>query len=169
MQNYQDVFIGYVDILGYKTAEESLDRLGPQSSAEIIKRMWYFLQRRTETYIDHYSEITWMRYGDGYFCHSHDEKIQHLSRMIKDSCNLIALTLNGTIPLRMAITQGNIKIDIPDSGATVTGPGWNQLCDLEGKLASMGGFLYLPGYDGKHDATVQELIQTYPHWLMKRT
>lgn len=160
MQNYQDVFIGYVDILGYKTAEQSLDRLGARPSSKIFSNMWHFLQRRTEAYNDHYSEITWMRYGDGYFCHSHDEKIQHLSRMVKDSCNLIALTLNDTIPLRMAITQGHIKIDLPDSGATVTGPGWTHLDGLERKLAWMGDLLHLPSYDGKHHATIQDLIQT---------
>ena len=73
---------------------------------------------------------------------------------------LIALALNGTIPLRLAITQGDIKIDEPERGATVSGPGWDRLRDLEKRLDWMGGFLYLPNYDGKHYPTVTNLVQT---------
>ncbi|MFX1375702.1 MAG: hypothetical protein ACFFA0_07810, partial [Promethearchaeota archaeon] len=80
--------------------------------------------------------------------------------MIKDCCMLIALSLNQSIPLRVAITQGDIKCSTSPGRQTLSGSGWERLKELEGMLDWMGGFLYLPVYDGSHHSTIQKLIQT---------
>jgi len=160
MKSYTNVFIGIVDILGYTETELRLDRLGKGPAEALLTSIFAFLDRWTKNFHDRYNSITWIRYGDGYIFYSLDENIDHLSRMIKHCCMLISMALNQSYPLRIAIIQGDIKVDNPPGGTTVSGTGWGELRKLENALDWMGGLLYLPNYDGTHQSTVQTLIQT---------
>lgn len=158
MKAYSNVYIGIVDILGYTDLESRLNRLGEEPSTELLSRMFNFLEGTINKFND--SHITWIRYGDGYVIYSHKNNIDSLSKIIKDCCYLISIALTQTIPLRIAITQGNIKIDNPPDGLTVSGNGWSELINLEQALNWMGGFLYLSIFDGTHSNIIKELIQT---------
>ena len=159
METYTNVYIGIVDILGYTDNEKRLDKLGKQPSAEILSMLFRFLDSLIKGFND--SHITWIRYGDGYVFYSHEEKIDNLSKIIKACCRIISMALIDSIPLRIAITQGDIKIDnLPQGGTTVSGTGWGEFKKLEKALNWMGGFLYIPTYNGTHYSTVQNLIQT---------
>ncbi len=162
MKSYTNVFFGIVDILGYTNTELRLDSLGKQPAEALLRRIFTFLDRWTKSFHDTYNDIIWNRYGDGYIFYSIDEKIDHLSKMIKNCCMLISMALNQFYPLRIAITQGDIKVDIVDNppGVTVSGTGWGEIRKLESALDWMGGVLYLPIFNGSHYNTVQKLIQT---------
>lgn len=160
-KNLSSVFIGLVDILGYKNAEKHIDQYGPQVASAIIEKMYNALDTHTSAYNNNSDAVHWIRYCDGYVFFSETKDIEHLATMVKDASHLIALSLCQSIPLRIAITQGDIKIVEPQQdGLSITGSGWSALQILEKSLDWMGGWLYLPNYDGVHHDTVQNLIQT---------
>ena len=159
MKNYASVFIGVVDILGYSKAEQHIDQFGNQAASAILKNVYDCLDTYTSQY--NINGVRWIRYGDGYVFYSETNDVEHLAKMIKDASKLIALSLCQSIPLRIAITQGDIKIiDTQQDGLSITGSGWNVLQSLEKALDWMGGWLYLPNYDNKHHPTVTKLIST---------
>jgi hypothetical protein len=168
MKNLNSVFIGIVDILGYSVAEKHIDQYGNQAASEILGGMYTFLDTQIASY-NNKNSINWIRYGDGYVIYSDTDDINLLSTIIKDSINLIALSLNQSIPLRIAITQGDIKIiDTRQNGLSITGSGWNTLLDLEKSLDWMGGWVYLPNYENKHHQTITDLIGT-THLVIQQT
>jgi len=159
MEIFQNVFIGFVDILGYTNFENKLEGYGIDAAKAIETNMF----NKLDTFIDQFrrrTSITWIRYSDGFVFYSQDGAIDNLSEMVKTNCMLLALSLNSSIPLRIAITQNTINIDNADSGTTISGRGWSMLSEIENSLNWMGGFLYLPNYNGAHHETVQGLIQT---------
>ncbi len=160
MKNLSSVFIGIVDILGYTNAECRIDQYGSDASSQILKDMYNSLDTRVENYKN--ENVHWMRYGDGYVFYSETNDIEFLATMIKNAINLLGLSLSQSIPLRIAITQGNIKIIEPDDkvGLTITGAVWNELQKLEKSLDWMGGMLYLPNYDNHHHQMIKQLIST---------
>lgn len=159
MKSLTSVFIGIVDILGYSKAEEHIDKYGSEASAAIIKKIYDSLDNYVYSFEK--DEIHWIRYGDGYVFYSESDDIENLELMIKDASKLIALEAINYIPLRIAITQGDIKIDeSKQDGLSITGSGWNSLQKLEKALDWMGGWLYLPNYDNRHHPTVTKLIST---------
>ena len=91
MESYNNVYIGYVDILGYKNIERRLDPFGKEASAELISRILSFLDSLMEKFDD--TQFTWKRYGDGYVLFSHNEEIDNLSKIIKNCCYLISMAL----------------------------------------------------------------------------
>ena len=159
MKTYDNVFIGIVDILGYKNLENKLNSYKRDASEALLHRMYTQLDQSVE-YVIRNSDINWMRYGDGYVFHSPDSNVNYLSNMVKISCRLIAQALNASFPLRIAITQNSINVDNPAAGLTISGPGWLELMEIEKALDWMGGFLYLPRSDGTHQKTLEELVQT---------
>lgn len=160
-KNLYSVFIGVVDILGYKTAEKHIDQYGPQAASAIIERMYNALDTHTSSFNNNSDAVHWIRYGDGYVFYSETKDVEQLTTMIKSASHLIALSLCQSIPLRIAITQGDIKIIKPQQdGLSITGAGWDALQNLEKALDWMGGWLYLPGYDNHHHPTITELIRT---------
>jgi len=157
MKEYSNAFIGKIDILGYDNLENRLDlRARAAKETEIFD----FLDKQMSSNFDNYSEIKWVRYGDGYIISSIDDNPSHLEKIIIGCRMLIAMSLERTIPLRVAITQKTINIDISDKGSTVSGPGWECLRSIEKSLEWMGGFLYLPNYDGRHYPIIKKLIET---------
>lgn len=160
MKEYSNAFIGKIDILGYDNLEKRLDKLGKSPSEALIKQIFDFLDKQMSSNFDKYSEIIWIRYGDGYVISSIDDDPSHLEKIIIGCRMLIAMSLVKTIPLRVAITQKTIKIDKSDKGSTVSGPGWKCLRIIEESLEWMGGFLYLPNYDGRHHPIIMKLIET---------
>lgn len=159
MEIIQDVFIGIVDILGYKNLEARLKSSGIRPSAALITKMFKYLDVIMEEFRKS-TNIVWTRYGDGYVFYSQDSSIDNLSKMVKKNCMLIALSLIQSIPLRIAITQNTINVDNVRNGITISGSGWDVLRKIEKSLNWMGGFLYLPNFDANHYETVQNLIQT---------
>jgi hypothetical protein len=159
MEIYSNAFIGIVDILGYGKLETRLKEYGIDPSIAIITQIFSFLDNIVDR-LQKNTNITWNRYGDGYVCYSKDSDIENLCEMVKRNCMLIALSLNQSIPLRIAITQNTISVDITMNGLTISGQGWDVLIEIEKSLDWMGGFLYLPNFDGSHYDTVQNLIQT---------
>jgi len=160
MTEYTNAFIGIIDILGYDNLEKRLDKYGKSPSEALIKQIFDFLDKQMSSNFNKYSEIIWVRYGDGYVISSIDDDLSHLEKIINGCRMLIAMSLESTIPLRVAITQKNIKIDKSDKGVSVSGPGWEDLRILEESLEWMGGFLYLPNYDGRHHPIIKKLIET---------
>jgi hypothetical protein len=168
MKNLISVFIGIVDILGYSEAEKHIDQYGKQASSQILGEMYKFLDTKISVY-NRKDDIHWIRYGDGYVFYSDTDEINLLSAIIKDAINLIALSLNKSIPLRIAITQGDLKIiDTQQNGLSITGSGWNTLLNLEKSLDWMGGWVYLPNYDNNHHQTITDLIRT-THLIIQQT
>ena len=104
MQVHQDAFIGYVDILGYNRLETRLNQLGQAVSSALLARVFQFL----DTYAVSNSAaqgVTWIRYGDGYVSYASGDDIENLVTMAGQATTLLALALNQSIPLRVAITQ----------------------------------------------------------------
>ena len=159
MEIFQDVFTGIVDILGYGNLETRLKKYGIAPSAAIITNIFSFLDNIIDG-LRKSTSITWIIYGDGYVFYSQDSGINNLSEMVKKNCRLLAFSLNQSIPLRIAITQNTINVDSTGNGTTISGQGWDMLRKIEKSLNWMGGFLYLPNYDGSHHETVRSLIQT---------
>ena len=158
-KNYSSVFIGVVDILGYTNAEQHIDQYGSQAASAILKDVYNRLDQITSPF--NINGICWIRYGDGYVFYSETNDVEHLDKMIKDASKLIAFSFCQSIPLRIAITQGNIKIiGTRQKGLSITGSGWSALQSLEKALDWMGGWLYLPSYDNQHHPTVTKLIST---------
>jgi len=110
MIEYTNAFIGIIDILGYDKLEKRLDKYGKSPSEALIKQIFDFLDKQMSSNFDNYSEIKWVRYGDGYIISSIDDNPSHLEKIIIGCRMLIAMSLEKTIPLRIAITQKNIKI-----------------------------------------------------------
>ena len=159
MEIFQNVFIGFIDILGYTNLENKLLSYGIEPSKAIITNMF----TKLDTFIDGFrkkTNITWIRYSDGFVFYSQDGAINNLFEMVKTNCMLLALSLNASIPLRIAITQNTLNIDNAEIGTTISGRGWGVLSEMEKSLNWMGGFLYLPNYDGTHHETVLSLIKT---------
>lgn len=158
MESYTNVYIGLVDILGFSNISKNLDRLGDKPSTAIISRMLDFLGRLVHRSKN--SNISWIRLQDGYLCYSHENNIDYLEDIIRDCCYLISMALTQTIPLRCAITQGDIKIgNPPDGGISVFGYGFENLVKLEKALTWMGGFLYIPNLNDP-EKTLKKLIKT---------
>lgn len=161
MENLSSVFIGIVDILGHKKAEQHIDQYGPQAASAKLGGVYNTLNKYTLVYNNNDNGVRWLQYLDGYVFYSETNNVAHLATMIKDASKLIALSLIESIPLRIAITQGDIKIIKSDEdGLSVTGSGWTALQKLENSLDWMGGWLYLPSYDNHHHPTVTKLIST---------
>ena len=159
MKNLSSVFIGIVDILGYTNAEHCIDQYGTEASSQILGRLYSSLDTQVENYKN--GGVHWIRYGDGYVFYSETKDIELLATMIKNAINLLALSLCQSIPLRISITQGDIKIiDAGQSGLSITGTGWNALQTLEKSLDWMGGCLYLPHYDNHHYPMIKQLLTT---------
>ena len=165
MHTIPNVFVGVVDILGYDSLETTVQRFGVESSQALMTEVY----QRLESTINGFrtgSSITWHQYGDGFVFHSPTDDIAHLPVFVQQSCTLLALSLNQSIPLRVAITQNTLNIDKIANGLTISGPGWTVLREIEKSLNWMGGLLYLPTYDGTHDPTVTHLVNTT--WLVIR-
>ena len=92
------VFIGLVDILGYKSLENILKRFDPETSQALKDKIFNQLDQFTDM-LKASSDITWERYGDSYVIYSPDDNTQWLSEMVKKSCKLIAFSLKASIPL----------------------------------------------------------------------
>jgi len=157
MNTYSDVFVGIVDILGYKNVEESARNYGKATEKAILSNILDTLDNLAST-VWNYPSVQWSRYGDGYIFFSKDEDPIHLLNIIERAARYLALTLNSGIPIRLVITQGDFNEDFKSSGGTVSGRAWNILLDLEKALNWMGGLLYFPQYDGKIDPTVKNMI-----------
>ena len=144
MENLTSVFIGIVDLLGYSRAEKYIDQHGPQAASAILATVYEFLDTQTSVH-NKTDDIHWVRYGDGYVFYSDTKNVDLLATMIKSASTLIALSLQQAIPLRIAITQGDVKIiDTQQKGLSITGSGWNALLSLEKALDWMGGWVTLP-------------------------
>lgn len=159
MKLYENVFIGMIDILGYNNLENKLSSYDVITSEALLDKVFSELDQFIDM-LKGSSDITWRRYGDGYVFYSSDDNIQWLPEMIKKSSKLIAFSLNASIPLRIVVTQNTINVDKTETGLTISGPGWEVLRATENSLNWMGGFLYLPNYDGTHHDIVQYLIKT---------
>lgn len=160
MENYTSVFIGIVDILGYSNLEHHLDQENKGVASHFITNLFSSLDQQVDLF-NQEKNIHWVRYGDGYVFYSQNNDMRCLIKMVKDSSRLIALSLTNTIPLRIAITQGNLKLNKPKStGLTITGSGWLALQKLEKSLDWMGGVLYLPSYDGHHYKEINKLVES---------
>ena len=157
MKALNNIYFGYIEILGYKNFETKINSYPKETKEHFLNSLYSRLEGTINSFKTN-SNIIWRRYGDGYVIHSPDENIEYLSEIVKKSARLIALSLNVSIPLRIDITQGNLNIDEPDSGLTISGPGWTNILKLESSLNWMGGILYLPNYDGTHHPSVQNLI-----------
>lgn len=159
MKSLSSVFIGIVDVLGYSAVEQYVDRYEPDTAGALIKNIYDAVDNLANICFGTDNTIT--RYGDGYVLYSESSVILCLESLVKGAIKLIALSANQHIPLRLAITQGNIKISESNtSGISITGDGWDRLRELEKALNWMGGWLYLPNYDGRHHDTVTRLIQS---------
>lgn len=156
MQTFPNSFVGIVDILGYSDLEAHLDQFGAQVSGLQLGKVFDSLARQIARFDS--TGVVWTRYGDGWVFHSPDAGVDYLAAMVKSSCSLIALALNQSIPLRIAITQDSIKVSCDNKGTTITGSGWDVLQKIEKCMDWMGGVLYLPSYDGSHHSTVQNLV-----------
>lgn len=158
MKIFENVFIGVVDILGYDAIEKFVAP-NPKLTAEThLKGIFTILDQIIST-ISKSDKIEFHRYGDGYVFYSHEDDISILSELIPNASRLLALALNHHIPLRIAITQDSVNVDKNNDGLTFSGSGWEQLRELEKALDWMGGFLYLPNYDGFHHETITQLIK----------
>lgn len=156
---YRNVYIGTVGILGYRNVESRLKELPENGAEALTRRTFESLQRIIDDFSKRSSSINWIKYGDGFVCHSQYDAAQHLEQIVKQNCRLIALALQASIPLRVAITQNEIHVQNDASGTVVSGEGWNVLKEIGKSLDWMGGLLYLPNYDATHDETVRDLIQ----------
>lgn len=159
MKALNNIYFGYIDILGYKNFETKINSYPKESAEHFLNNLYSSLEGNIKSFKTN-SNIMWRRYGDGYVIHSPDDNIEYLAEIIKKSSRLIAFSLNVSIPLRIAISQGNLNIDEPDSGLTISGAGWNHILNLESSMNWMGGILYLPNYDGTHQPTIQRLISS---------
>lgn len=158
MQAYNKSFLGIVDILGHGNAENYLDTSHQSSSAALLSRVYETLETQVSNISPSEPLIVWKKYGDGFFIFTKSDDVKLLPKLIKQCTLLLALMQNQGIPLRVAITQGNVKVDFGDSGSTVAGEGWDRLLDYEKALNWSGGWLHLPNYDGVHDPEVTALI-----------
>lgn len=159
MKALNNIYFGYIDILGYKNFETLINSYPKETEEHYLNSLYSKLDGIINMFKTN-SNITWSRYGDGYLVHSPDENIEYLTEIVKKSSRLIALSLNASIPLRIAISQGNLNIDEPESGLTISGSGWSNILKLESSMNWMGGILYLPNYDGIHQPPVQSLISS---------
>jgi len=157
MKVYNNIYFAYVDILGYKNFENKINSYPKETSEHFLNSLFSQLEGNIKL-LQTNSGLIWRRYGDGYVILSTDDNVLALSEIVKKSSRLIAFALNISIPLRIAITQGNLNIDEPEQGLQISGTGWINLLKLESSLNWMGGILYLPNYDGTHQPTVQSLI-----------
>ncbi len=159
IQSLRSSYIAMVDILGYSAVESHLDTTNSPASAALLGDVFAKLDQLTSTYIK--NDLTCLRYGDGYVIHSASDNPDELESLIKALTRLIANSSYLQIPIRVAVTQGDLKIGNPDTeGLSITGSGWDSLRTLEPALDWMGGFLYLPNYDGLHHSTITNLVRT---------
>ena len=156
----RNVYIGTVDVLGYRNVESSLEQLPENGAEAFMRRTFESLQRIIDDFAKHSSSINWIKYGNAFVCYSQYDAPQNLEQIVKQNCKLLALALQASIPLRVAITQNEIHVQNDASGTAITGEGWNVLKEIAKSLDWMGGLLYLPDYDATHDKTVRDLIQS---------
>ena len=167
MQVHQDAYIGIVDILGYNGLEAELNSLGQQTSGALLTRVFQFLDTLTVSKASS-NAVNWIRYGDGCVCFADGSVVDNLITMVGDANMLLALALNESIPLRIAITQKTLNVDTPTDGGTISGPGWDTLREIEKSLDWMGGVLYLPNYDGSHQEAIEGMVRER-HLVKKQT
>lgn len=140
--------------------ESNVDQHSKETASFFIEKLFSLLDQWVDTF-NKDENIHWVRYGDGYVFYSTSDEMYCLRKVVKDSARLLAFALNQTIPIRIAITQGNIKINkSKTAGLSITGSGWNSLLVLEKSLDWMGGVLSLPSYDGHHHQEITNLIQS---------
>lgn len=159
MKSYNNVYVGTLDILGFDNLENYLRRYDNQTSDALLEKLFNFLDERTSTLLSN-DNIHCHRYGDGYVFFSLEDNVEHLEEMIKSCCQLLAFSFSQTFPIRIAITQSDLNVDKNIDGLTISGKGWEVLRKIEKALNWMGGFLYIPSYDGTHHDKIQDLIHT---------
>jgi len=145
---HKNSFIGIVDILGYSNQEHAASAHGTFFQEQVFQKL--------DSIVKHVfgSEVEIHRYGDGYVFAS-----KNLNDVVIGSNFLIAQSLTQYIPLRVAITQGDLTVSKPEkSGLTVSGKDWVRLMNLEKKLDCMGGLVHLPQLDGSVYPKIQKLI-----------
>lgn len=81
---------------------------GEEASVIIIKRIFDSLDQNTQLFKEN-TDINWLRYGDGYVFYSPNNDVEYLNIMIFQYSQLIAHSLNISIPLRIAIAQNTLK------------------------------------------------------------
>lgn len=65
LQNYENIFIGIVDILGYGEVERRLDSYGSNTSVHFLKQIFHFPDERIIVYNKAHKGIPLIHYGDG--------------------------------------------------------------------------------------------------------
>ena len=159
MQSYNNVYVGTLDILGYDNFEKYLRKFDKQTTEALLEKVFNFLDERTSTLFSN-ENIHCHRYGDGYMFFSTENNLDHLEEMIKACCQLLAFSVTQYLPIRIAITQSDLNVDKNIDGLTISGKGWEVLREIEKTLNWMGGFLYLPSYDGTHYPKMKSLMQS---------
>ena len=145
---HKNSFIGIVDILGYSNQESAASEHGTFFQQKVFESLDSISKQAFN------SQAKIHRYGDGYVFIS-----ENLNDVITGSNYLLAMSLTQYIPLRVAITQGDLTISKSvGSGLTVSGKEWTNLMQLEKQLDCMGGILYLPQIDGRVYPAIQKLI-----------
>lgn len=163
----RNVYIGSVDILGYRNVESRLKQLPEKESEALMTRTIEHLQQIIDDFMEKSKSIKWIKYGDGFVCYSQYDAAHNLDQIVKQNCRLIALALQASIPLRVAITQNEIHVQNDESGTAITGEGWNILKEIGKSLDWMGGLLFLPNYDRTHQETIRDLIKS-THLVIKQ-
>lgn len=140
----RNVYIGYVDLLGYTVVQESINRHGLATVQALTANIFNPLEQSVEGFNKKNQSVRWVRYGDGYFFYSDNDNIIHLERVLKDASIMLGSSIiSYGIPLRIVITKGDVTIDDPfTTGLTISGKGWDKLRKLEGEMDWMGGWLY---------------------------
>jgi len=156
MKSYSNVYIGFIDILGFSNMKKNLDRFGDEASTAIISKMFTSLEQIVQPFST--ENMTWINVQDSFLCYSHDDSIDHLVKIIKDSCYLISMALTQSIPLRCAITQGDIQIET-EKGFRAFGSGFDLVMELEKIFNWMGGLVYIQNLNDP-EKKINKLIET---------
>jgi hypothetical protein len=89
-----------------------------------------------------------VRYNDGYVFYSESSDPRHLKTMVKYAALLIGSALSNTVPLRVAITQGDLRVTKDPINGTpfFDDTGWDLVLELEKALDWMGGWVVISSW-----------------------
>jgi len=86
MESFENVFIAYADILGYENVRERLKICYNRESASAILSDKIRRLDELKDWSNRHEKISWIKYGDAYFIHSHVNNEDLLKQIIKTCC-----------------------------------------------------------------------------------